>query len=74
MIDQIVKKWQPFVEIQDGGDRHREFLQLCISDVTDMFQIEVPMFPIILVTIGQLAKKQQLVSLHMFYLLWVYLR
>jgi len=44
-----MKKWQSFLEIQDGGDRHLEFLQLCISDVIYMFQIEVLMFPLILV-------------------------
>jgi len=27
-IDQIVKKWQQFFEIQDGGDRHLEFWKL----------------------------------------------
>jgi len=57
MIGQIVKKWQLFFEIQDGGDRHIEFLRICISDVIDMFQIEVPMFPLILVTIGQKVNK-----------------
>jgi len=30
------------------GDRHFECFQICISDVIDMFQIEVPMFPLIL--------------------------
>jgi len=48
MIDQIVK-WQPFFEI----------LKLCISDVIDLFQIEVIMLSQILVTIGQLVKKWQ---------------
>jgi len=41
------------------GNRHLEFLQICISDVIDMFQIEVPMFSLILVTIGQIVKKWQ---------------
>jgi len=59
MIGQIVKKWQPFYEIHDGGNRHHEFFQLCISDVIDMFQIEVPMFSIILVAIGEIVKKWQ---------------
>jgi len=27
MIGQIVMKWQPSYEIEDGGDRHPEFLQ-----------------------------------------------
>jgi len=55
MIGQIVKKWQPFFEIQDGGNRHLEFLLLCISNVIDMFQIEGPVFPLILVTNGQIV-------------------
>jgi len=53
MIGQIVMKWQPLFEIQDGGDRHLEFFNLCISDVIDMFQVELPMFPLILVAIGK---------------------
>jgi len=52
-------KWQPFFKIQDGGDHHLELLQLRISEVIDMFQIEVPMFPLILVTIGEKVKKWQ---------------
>jgi len=35
-IGQIVKKWQQFFEIQDGGHRHLVFLKLCVSDVIDM--------------------------------------
>jgi len=38
-IGQIVKKWQHFFEIQDGGDSYLQFLKLCISDVIDMIQI-----------------------------------
>jgi len=45
--------------MQDGGDCHLEFFQICISDVIDMFQIEVPMFSQILVKIGQIVKKWQ---------------
>jgi len=56
-IVQIVKKWQPCFEIQNGGERYLEFCKLCISDVIEMFQIEVPMFPLFLVTIGQILKK-----------------
>jgi len=52
-------KWLPFFKILDGGDRHFEFLQQCISNVIEVFQIEVPMFPLILVTIGQIVKKWQ---------------
>jgi len=59
MISQIGTKWQLFFKIQDGGDRHLEFLQMCIYNVIDMFQIEVPMFSLILVTIGQILKKWQ---------------
>jgi len=56
---QTVKKWQPFFGIKDGGYRHLEFFQLCISNVIDMFQIEVPMFPIMFVTMGRILKKCQ---------------
>jgi len=59
MISQIVMKWQSFFKIQDGGDRHLEFLQICISNVVDMFQIKVPMCSLILVMIGQILKKWQ---------------
>jgi len=59
MIGQIVKKWQPFFEFQNSGDRHHEFFQICITDVSDMFQIEVPMCPLTLVTMGQILKKCQ---------------
>jgi len=52
-------KWQPFFQIQDDGNRHLEFLQICISDAIDMFQIEVPMFLQVLVTMGQILKKWQ---------------
>jgi len=52
-------------KIQDGGNRHVEFLQLCISDVIDMFLIELPMFPLILVIIGQRVMKwQQFFEIH----------
>jgi len=50
-------KWQQFFEIKAGGEHHVEFLQLCIFDVIDEFRIEVPMFPIILVSIGQIVTK-----------------
>jgi len=67
-IDRIVKKWQLCFEIveaariQDGGDSHLEFLKLCIPDVIDIFQIEVPMFSQILATIGPIVDK-----LHQFF-------
>jgi len=54
-----VTKRQPFFKIQDGGDRHLECLQICISNIIDMFQSEVPIFSLILVTIGQILKKLQ---------------
>jgi len=59
MIGQILNKWQLFFEIQDGGNRHLEYFQICISNVIDMFQIEVSMFSQILVTIGKIVKKVQ---------------
>jgi len=59
MIGKIVKKWQPFFEIQDGGELHFECFQIYICDIVDMFQTEVPMFPQILVKIGQILKKWQ---------------
>jgi len=52
-------KWQQFFEIQDGGGRHLEFVILRISYVIDMFHIEIPVFPLILMTIGQIVKKWQ---------------
>jgi len=48
-----------FFKIQDGGDRHLEFSQIYIFDVNDMFQIEVSMSSLILVTIGRKLKKWQ---------------
>jgi len=48
-----------FFEIQDGSDRHLEFLKLCISDIIDIIKIEVPMFSQLLVKIGQIVKKWQ---------------
>jgi len=56
---QILMKWQQLFEIQDGFDHHLEYSKLCISDVIDMFQIEVPMFSQILVTIGKIVKQWQ---------------
>jgi len=52
-------KWQQFFEIQVGGDCYLIFVQLCISDVVDRFQIEVPLCPLNLVTIGKILKKWQ---------------
>jgi len=46
-------------EIQDGGDRNLEFVELYISDVNDKLQINVAIFTLILVTIGQIVKKWQ---------------
>jgi len=59
MIGHILKKWLPFFEIQVGGDCFLGFLQLCISDVIGMFQVEVQMFSIIVVKMGHILKKWQ---------------
>jgi len=48
-----------FSKIQDVGVSHFEFWQLCIFSKIDMFLIEVPMFPLTLVQIGQIVKKWQ---------------
>jgi len=66
MIGQIVKQWQLFCKIQDGDNRHLEFQQQCISDVIDMFQIEVPMFSLILVTIGRRCSKSKMAEAAIF--------
>jgi len=55
MIGKIVKKWQQFFEIQDGGDRRLEFSKVCIFDVIDIIKIEVPMFSQLLVKIIQIV-------------------
>jgi len=39
MIGQILKKWQPFFKIQDGGYHHVEFFEICIADVTDIYSM-----------------------------------
>jgi len=36
-IDQIVKKWQPCFEIQDGGGHHLELRVLIYFDGTDVY-------------------------------------
>jgi len=36
-IGQIVKKWQTWFKIQDGGGRHREFWVLSLFDIIDVF-------------------------------------
>jgi len=53
-------KWQQFFEIQDSGNHHVEFMKLYISYSVDVFQIEVPVFPLIFMTIVQIVKKWQL--------------
>jgi len=58
-IGQTVKKWQQLFEIPDGGDRQLDFLKLCISDVIEMIELEVPMFSQILVKISQIVNKWQ---------------
>jgi len=57
MIGQKAKKWQPFFEIQDGGNRHREFLQVCLSNVIDKLQINVAIFALNLMMISQQVMK-----------------
>jgi len=37
MIGLIVKKWQQFFEIQDGGGRHLELWLSRFFDATDVF-------------------------------------
>jgi len=58
-IGQIVKKWQQFFEIQDGGGRHLELWSYRFFDVTDVFWIKVAIFPLNLAMIGQIVKKWQ---------------
>jgi len=53
MIVRIVKNWQPFIEIQDGGDRYLEGLKLCLSNVIDKLQINVAIFALNLMMIDQ---------------------
>jgi len=53
MIGQIVKKWQQFFSIQNGGDRHLDFLQLCILDVIDKLQINIAIFALNLMMTDQ---------------------
>jgi len=48
-----------FSEIQDGGVRHLECWQLSTFSVIDVFYIEVPMFSLSSVKIGQIIKKWQ---------------
>jgi len=52
----IVNIYKPFLENQDGVILHLECFQLCISDVIDMFKIEVPICALILAKIGQILK------------------
>jgi len=56
-IGQIVKTWQQFFEIQDGGDRHLELLLCRFFDVTNVFRIKVAIFPLNLAMIGQIVTK-----------------
>jgi len=36
-IGQVVKKWQHFFKIQEGGRRHLELWVLSVFDVIDVF-------------------------------------
>jgi len=56
-IDQIVKKWQQFFEIKDGGGRHLAFWLRRLLTFTDVFQIKVAIFPLNLAMIGQIVTK-----------------
>jgi len=58
MFGQIVKKWQPFSKLMMAATATLNFSKY-FFDVIYMLQIEVPMFPLILVTIGQILKKWQ---------------
>jgi len=53
MIGQMIKKWLQLFEIQEGGDRHLECLQLDISDVIDKRQIKVAIFALNFMMIEQ---------------------
>ena len=57
----IVKKWQPILEIQDGGGRHLEFRLVCKLNATFPFFVIFLTFPPNLVTIGVRVKKWQLI-------------
>jgi len=57
-IGQIVKKWQPCFEIQDGSGRHLDLWLLRFFDVTDVFLIEV-IFLLNLMMIDQYIMKWQ---------------
>jgi len=59
-IDQIVQKWQPCFEIQDGGGRHIELRILRFFENTDVFKIKVAIFLLNLAMIGQIVNKWQL--------------
>jgi len=59
-IDQIVKKWQPCFEIQNGGGRHVELRLLRFFNVTDLFQIKVAIFLLNLAMTGHIVNKWQL--------------
>jgi len=54
-IGQIVKNWQQFFEIQDGGGRHHELWLRRFFDFTDVFRIKVSIFPLNLAMIGQIV-------------------
>ena len=58
-IGTIVKKWQPFFKIQNGGDRYLEFRWMCIFDATVAFYGRFSTFPSNLVRIGLIVKKWQ---------------
>ena len=56
----IVKKWQQFFKIQDGGGRHLDFGYICIFDITVAFHVRFATFSINLLKIGSTVKKWQM--------------
>jgi len=56
-IGQIVKEWQQFFEIQDGGGRHLELWLVRFFDVTDVIYIKLAIFLLNLAMIGQIVKR-----------------
>ena len=58
-IGQMVKKWQQFFEIHDGGSHHLEFWWMCVFDMTIVFYNEFARIVSNLVRIGPIVKKWQ---------------
>jgi len=58
-IGQIVKKWQQFIKIQEGGGRHLELWVLSLFDVVRVFYIKVAILLLKLSMIGKIVDKWQ---------------